>query len=229
MTSFSSKKFIVWDWNGTVIDDVHAAHQAFNEAMIFMTKSPVTLEQYREAYDFPLTKLFMQLGLLAEELEKNLASMMVVFHRHFENLSRSANIRQNWSTLHPLFVERKFSNVILSNHLTEMIQGHAAHLGIAQQFDHILANGNQEEQLRKLSKGERLHQYMEKHDLSGQNGIIIGDTPEEAHIGRELGMPSVLITGGYASQTRLEAAAPAYLIHSFTELTPLLHEKGYLS
>ena len=43
-----TKKYIVWDWNGTIIDDVGIALDAVNDMLREKKRPEITLEQYRQ-------------------------------------------------------------------------------------------------------------------------------------------------------------------------------------
>ncbi|GAA3053744.1 hypothetical protein GCM10020229_76700 [Kitasatospora albolonga] len=47
---------IVWDWNGTLLHDMAAVVASSNAAFATLGMAPITLEQYRELYTFPIPK-----------------------------------------------------------------------------------------------------------------------------------------------------------------------------
>ncbi|MFF6946845.1 HAD family hydrolase, partial [Streptomyces lavendulae] len=52
---------IVWDWNGTLLDDVHVALSATNAAIAKVGLPPLTLEKYREFYRVPVWDFYTAL------------------------------------------------------------------------------------------------------------------------------------------------------------------------
>ncbi|WP_439373447.1 HAD family hydrolase [Bradyrhizobium sp. DASA03120] len=78
-----------------------------------------------------------------------------------------------------------------------------------------------------MSKGERLRRYIQENDLKPSATFIIGDMPVETNIARDLGLISVSITGGFVSDSRLQAAEPDYIIRSHHELLPILQRHGF--
>ncbi|MDE1901164.1 MAG: HAD family hydrolase [Alphaproteobacteria bacterium] len=221
-----NRKLIVWDWNGTVIADEEAALGALNQAIALRNRAPIDMERWREAFDMPITKIYANIGFSAKELDEHLESMSTVFHEHFERLAETTSLREGWTDIVSDGVD--FDNIILSNHLIPSIKYHTARHGISGLFADILAHADQNEQLRKIPKANRLRNYMQERGLPSNQAIIIGDTPEEALIGRELGIVSILISGGYATQQRLEAARPDHLVHSLRELPFILQQYGFL-
>ena len=52
---------IVWDWNGTLLHDIHAVIGATNAAFAELGLAPITLERYRELYCVPVPKFYERL------------------------------------------------------------------------------------------------------------------------------------------------------------------------
>ncbi|MFK0297532.1 HAD family hydrolase [Streptomyces sp. NPDC090442] len=52
---------IVWDWNGTLLDDVDVALAATNAAIAEVGLSPLSLGRYRELYTVPVWDFYTKL------------------------------------------------------------------------------------------------------------------------------------------------------------------------
>ncbi|NEE05080.1 HAD family hydrolase, partial [Streptomyces sp. SID7499] len=82
MTSGTTRTHLVWDWNGTLLDDTHAVIQATNAAFAEVELAPITLEQYREMYTIPIPRFYERfLGRLPTEAEWE--RMDGIFHRYY--------------------------------------------------------------------------------------------------------------------------------------------------
>ncbi len=53
---------IIWDWNGTLVDDVEVAVTAVNTLLVENNLPAVTVEKYREHFGFPVRKYYERLG-----------------------------------------------------------------------------------------------------------------------------------------------------------------------
>ncbi len=119
---------------------------------------------------------------------------------------------------------------ILSNHIVDPIRTQLRRLEIEHFFAEVLAYADRATQFKDMTKGERLRRYRVAQRHRGpQDTMIVGDTVEEIQIAREQGLISVAITGGCASEERLRAENPDYLIHSLHGLKPILQERGFVS
>ena len=50
-------KLVVFDWNGTLFADAQAAVHGANARLTFLGLEPITLKQYREAFEIPASKI----------------------------------------------------------------------------------------------------------------------------------------------------------------------------
>ena len=55
-------KNIIWDWNGTLLDDVSLCIEIINELLVANSLSEISYEKYREIFQFPISKYYEQLG-----------------------------------------------------------------------------------------------------------------------------------------------------------------------
>ena len=52
---------VIWDWNGTLADDLQASLQATNDILRHRGKPPITLEQYYAYMDSPISRFYEHL------------------------------------------------------------------------------------------------------------------------------------------------------------------------
>jgi phosphoglycolate phosphatase len=53
---------IIWDWNGTLLDDVMLAINVVNEILRDHDKQALTHERYLEIFDFPVKHYYVPLA-----------------------------------------------------------------------------------------------------------------------------------------------------------------------
>ena len=49
---------VIWDWNGTLADDVRVALQSVNDILARRGREPITLEQYYSYIDTPIRRFY---------------------------------------------------------------------------------------------------------------------------------------------------------------------------
>ena len=57
------EKRLIWDWNGTLLDDVSAAVNALNRMLVSRGASPITVDHYRRRFGFPVRPFYAELGV----------------------------------------------------------------------------------------------------------------------------------------------------------------------
>ncbi|MER6119228.1 HAD family hydrolase [Streptomyces sp. NPDC001743] len=193
---------LVWDWNGTLLDDITAVVAATNAAFVEVGVAPVTLEQYREMYCVPIPRFYERLmGRLPTEAEWE--RMDGVFHRHYTEQRHGCGLTQGAAELLAQWQLTGRSQSLLSmyghEHLVPVVRGY----GIERHF--VRVDG------RTGPSGGSKAQHMERHfaaldGISPQYTVVIGDAVDDAVAAAHVGAKAVLFTGGSHSRTSLEAA-----------------------
>ena len=63
-----SIKLVVWDWNGTILDDVGITVQAINSGVLPLLNLPeMTVPQYQDVFEVPIIKSYLSLGVSETE------------------------------------------------------------------------------------------------------------------------------------------------------------------
>ena len=55
-------KHIIWDWNGTLVDDVWLVVEIMNKMLKKRHLPGIDSKKYREIFDFPVIKYYIKLG-----------------------------------------------------------------------------------------------------------------------------------------------------------------------
>ncbi len=219
-----SIKLVVWDWNGTLLDDAQITVDAVNTAVLpLLNLSPVSLDEYREVFEVPIVNNYINMGVSKEEFLEKSEQISHAFHSHYEPLAAHAHLREGAQKLLVSLKESGISSIILSNHTLEGIYLQLGRLNISELFDEVLANGDKE-QVHHSGKKHRLEAFLQDSDYSPHEVVIVGDTAEEVSIGSSLGLHTIAITGGFSSRTRLVATKPDHLISSLKQVLTILEE-----
>lgn len=224
-----AQKFIVWDWNGALLDDTEVVLSCVNTVLSRLDHPPLTIEKFRATQIRPLEKFYRDIGLTAEQADMALEHERAIFHETYEPLADHAPLRDGAADLLDTLKQQGVTHIVVSNHITDQIVRIMKQRAIHHHFDDVLAYENHGKQFRDRTKGEKLRAYMDAKGLNPANAVIIGDTLEEIEIARTYGMISVAITGGIHAADRLLALQPNYLIQSLHELPPILRQYGFVS
>ncbi|MEU8703940.1 HAD hydrolase-like protein [Streptomyces sp. NPDC048565] len=201
-TSGKHRTHLVWDWNGTLLDDIDAVLGATNAAFAEVDLEPLTLDQYREMYCVPIPKFYERLmGRLPTPAEWE--RMDALFHRHYTEQRTVCGLTEGVEELLARWRLGGRSQSLLSmyghEHLVPVVRGY----GIESHF--VRVDG------RTGPSGGSKAQHMERHfevlgDITPASAVVIGDAVDDAVAAAHVGARAVLYTGGSHSRGSLEAA-----------------------
>ncbi|MFI1930909.1 HAD family hydrolase [Streptomyces sp. NPDC020330] len=205
MTSGTTRTHLVWDWNGTLLDDTHAVIQATNAAFAEIELAPITLEQYREMYTIPIPRFYERfLGRLPTEAEWE--RMDGVFHRHYAEQRLACGLTAGVEELLDQWQRTGRSQSLLSMYGHEQLVPVVRGYGIEPRF--VRVEG------RRGPSGGSKALHMERHfealagvgGIAPENAVVIGDALDDAVAAAHVGARAVLYTGGSHSRSKLEGA-----------------------
>ncbi|WP_314175592.1 HAD family hydrolase [Streptomyces winkii] len=193
---------IVWDWNGTLLHDIHAVIDATNAAFAELGHPSITLERYRELYCVPVPRFYERLmGRLPSEEEWEV--MDETFHRHYWRQARHAGLAEGAAELLAGRVAdgRTQSLCSLAPHdrLVPLLRTH----GIDGHF--VRVDGARGPTGR--GKAEQMARHLLSLDgVEAEHTVVIGDAVDDALAAGHVGARAVLYTGGSHSRRSLESA-----------------------
>ncbi|MFV5997998.1 HAD family hydrolase [Streptomyces sp. NPDC056231] len=193
---------LVWDWNGTLLDDNAAVVGATNAAFAEVGLEPLTLEQYREMYCIPIPRFYERLmGRLPTEAEWE--RMDGIFHRYYTEQRVACGLTEGAAELLAQWQLAGRSQSLLSMYVHEQLVPVVRGYGIERHFTRV--DG------RTGPSGGSKAQHMERHlaaldGISPERTVVIGDAVDDALAAAHVGAGAVLYTGGSHSRASLEAA-----------------------
>ncbi|MFI5631060.1 HAD family hydrolase [Streptomyces sp. NPDC051664] len=201
-TNGKHRTHLVWDWNGTLLDDNTAVIGATNAAFAEVGMEPITLEQYREMYCIPIPRFYERLmGRLPTEAEWE--RMDGIFHRYYMEQRVGCGLTAGAEELLAQWQLAGRSQSLLSMYVHEQLVPVVRGYGIERHFTRV--DG------RTGPSGGSKAQHMERHlaamgGVSPDHTVVIGDAVDDAVAAAHVGARAVLYTGGSHSRSSLEAA-----------------------
>lgn len=206
-------KVAVFDWNGTLIADFSAIHASCNAMLGVYGHRALLASEYRDVYTIPFGRTLEKLGITEALIKEKGAEATSLFHDSYEPRAVKARTRMGARAMLVALKQKGVTCVVLSNHTAESISLNLKRLKLADYFDAVLANETIGMAIN-TGKQHRLEDYLAKKQIHPSQVLIVGDTIEEIHIGRNLGLKTAAITGGYHSVKRLRGESPDLIINS---------------
>jgi phosphoglycolate phosphatase len=190
---------IIWDWNGTLLDDSWLAVEIMDKMLKSRNMPGLSIERYQELFDFPVKDYYANLGF-----DFNVESFEMVgteFIEKYDARRFECKLRFKAIDLLKNIKESSLRQFVLSarNHkqLDEELDFHQIH----KYFNHFsglsdnYANG-------KLQLGMQL---IKLQNIDVAKTLMIGDTLHDFEVAQALGIDCILLEGGHQSENRLKA------------------------
>lgn len=216
------KKLAVWDWNGTLFDDMAATHIGTNASLAFFDKGPISLSEEQEKFTFPLIHFYERMGVSVDHYLEHAEEVGRLFHQAYNENKSTCTLAKDVVKILEWLQSQNVTLMILSNHYQEILDTDVKHFNIDHYFHTISGNADPATIVSGTNKLERLNDYMTTHNFASENTFIIGDSHEEPDIARKLNIMGISISGGLLSPARLEKYKKDYVIDCLTELPDIL-------
>lgn len=195
-------KHIIWDWNGTLLNDTLAGLNAVNAMLRARGLPAIGLEHYRETFGFPVRDFYHAVGFRLETEDWD--AMADEFHRNF---LADTTIRLHTHTVATLkhVSSAGITQSVLSASEQSILDKMLSAYGLAHFFAHVYGVDN----LYGHSKLEIGRTLLNAIGLPPEEILLIGDSLHDHEVARHLNIACLLIAQGHQSRSRLlKSAAP---------------------
>ena len=199
---------IIFDWSGTLCDDLITTYQASMLIFKKLGKTPLSLKEYRDEFTLPY---------------------MIFWNKYFPNLTKEEQdklsnemlLKVNAPKLYP-GVKKVIQNldsdniemiIISSQHYDKLIT-ECVDYGISKYFRQV--NGS------VYDKTKMIRDCLAQNNFNPEKTMFVGDMTHDIDAGKKAGVITVGLSWGYQHKDRLVAFKPDYLISDINELEGLL-------
>jgi phosphoglycolate phosphatase len=187
---------IIWDFNGTILDDVQVGINSANELLTrYGLKKIKDVDHYHSIFGFPIKSYYERLGFDFNVLDYN-----VLAHEWVEiylRLVEDAPIRNGVLDVIKQIEALNIKQTILSMTEQNMLSSQVMHLGIDGYFDEILGKSD----VYAYSKAELAAKWRDEH--VSERVLYVGDTTHDAESAMIIGCECLLLDGGHESRETL--------------------------
>lgn len=201
---------VVWDFNGTLLNDLQACLDALNVLLRARRLQPVTQTYYRDHFGFPVIRFYESLGFVPVDAEdwENIGEsfhMRYIFSKH---LRLQPGAMEAVQALHRAGIRQG----VLSALEQGLLEVQLEQFGLAHALDFI-SGSRSYDGASKLSAAAALQ-------LRGPV-ILIGDTTHDAEVAQAQGWDCVLCAAGHQTEARLKRCGFP-VIATLADLLPVL-------
>lgn len=183
-------KLIVWDWNGTLFEDVDISLKTVNYILEKRGMPPINMEQYYSYVETPITKFYEHLFDMSkvsfEEIGKD---YYYAYHIYCDTLTVSDGLKALLKKLSDAGCVQKLVSGYEHAYLCSMTE----RCGVKGYFSDI----NGAENRKAESKLDRIKDVIAESGFAPEECVIIGDTEHEYEIAAALGAQCILVSWGH--------------------------------
>lgn len=211
---FQGIQHIIWDWNGTLLNDLDLCLAAINDILNKRGLNTVSPSTYLDIFGFPVKDYYLKLGFdFSEEPFEDISTEFIL---SYEAGRPGCSLMEGSRDLLQFFHSNGMSQSILSASKKSYLD-HAVFDYKVQDFFVLVEGLDNHHAASKLSlAGE----HLDKLHYPPSSILLIGDTLHDAEIARELGLRCCLIPNGHQGKHRLEKTT-ATIVDSLDDLKKL--------
>ncbi len=194
---------IIFDWNGTLLNDMAVCIEAMNAIMGPRGLEPLTPEKYKQIFTFPVRDYYQTAGFDFSKEPFEIPAME--FINAYHNLISKATLFAEVKSVLEQNRQNGLRQIILSAMEHDALVAMVKQFGIFEYFQAIQGINNHFAG-GKIEQGKLL---IAEHVINPETTVLIGDTLHDFEVAQALGVRCILVSYGHQHKARLkQAGAP---------------------
>lgn len=190
-------RYVIWDWNGTLLDDLDASIRAVNDMLEMYGKPQLDLETYYSYIDTPIYKFYERIfdfSVVPMEVIKPLFGELYIKHESEIDLANGARNAVD------ILCKNGVKQYILSAANVDDLMKYARKFDVCGCFEKIDAANDHE----AGSKTERAVRLIENEKIDPTECVLIGDTLHDFETAKTIGADCILYSKGHTDEATLK-------------------------
>lgn len=191
-------KHVIWDWNGTLFNDVEAALVSINEMLGKRGLTLLNRASYRRTFGFPVIDCYRLLGFeFSTDAEWD--AIANEFHANYDRNAVTAALSEGALDVLEHLQGAGVSMSVLSAAESGKLNSQLSQYGVANYFPHVFGHSD----LYGSSKIELGRRLLKTLCFSPEEMLLVGDTKHDYEVAEDLGCRCLLYSDGHQDTLRL--------------------------
>ena len=204
---------IIFDWSGTLVDDLPAVLKASNFVLTQAGKAEMSLEQFRAEFSLPFTKFYDR-----HTPHVPMSQLEDWFHSSFKVAQASVIELPHARDFLKFCRAKKFRTFLLSTVHADHFRVQCGVTGFDVYLDRPYTD--------VWDKREKIHAILAENNLKPDETLFIGDMEHDIETAHHGGVHSCAVLTGYNTLAQLRAAKPDLIVEHLGELRRVLEKNG---
>lgn len=195
-----ARSHLVWDWNGTLLDDLPIVVEAVNRAIGIFGLGAITPDDYRDHYTRPVRHFYDGLfGRVVDDEEW--LRLNTEFHDAYFELATHVDLAPGARDAITLIEDIGWTQSLLSMSPQDWLDGIVDRLQLSDRFEIVDGLSGSTGGLKAV----HLEEHLAVLGIVGDSVVVVGDTPDDVAAARHVGARAILFHGGSHHIDVLEA------------------------
>lgn len=198
---------VIWDFNGTLLDDLDLTIQTINRVLAEYGVSPVDARRHKRSFRFPIIDYYRDLGL--ETSDEAFAAVTERYHDLYMSRVSECSLYGGISEVLADVEGRGVRQFVLSALNQTMLDTCVASLGLVERFDGVYGLSD----IMGRSKIARGAELVRDHSIRPERVLYVGDTNHDVEVASELGFKAVAVSWGHQHAHQFDARVQKVVDH----------------
>ncbi len=194
---FNHESIIIWDWNGTLLNDVNICIKIMNQILNKRGLESLSKRRYRKIFQFPVIEYYKQLGF--DFKKDSFENLSIEFITQYNKELKNAYLFKYSKNVLKDFKARRYLQIIISAMEQDALTESLSHKGVLHYFDYIVGLNDH----YANSKVNFAVSFIKKNNIYPEKAILIGYTTHDFEVAGALGCRCLLIANGHQAYDRL--------------------------
>ena len=204
-------KHIIWDWNGTLFEDVELCCSIMNNILLRRNMPIISIDKYKEVFTFPVREYYKRVG--HDVSDKNWEILGYEFINEYEERKKECTLYNSATKVLEYIHNSGVSQSVLSAYSQHTLEDMIGHFDLSKYFIKLVGLDN----IYAASKLENGIKWMTELGYKKGEVLLIGDTVHDCEVANEIGADSLLVSAGHQCEKELRKCN-ALVIGSLNEL-----------
>jgi phosphoglycolate phosphatase-like HAD superfamily hydrolase/ADP-ribose pyrophosphatase YjhB (NUDIX family) len=205
---------IIFDWSGTLVDDLPAVWRASNHVFKQAGVAEMTLDQFRTEFSLPFKDFY---GRYVAHIP--LPQLEEWFHGHFKQVQHLSSELPHARDFLQFCRGSGMRTFLLSTIHRDHFAAQSAMTGFDRFLDHPY--------IEAWDKRSRILEILERHELKAEETLFIGDMQHDIETAHHGGVFSCAVLTGYNRLEQLRASQPDLIVEHLGELRDILERNQF--